>query len=545
VPFRSKAEARAAARKGGLARAAKRRAKSAPPAPFGGTILDAMDAAELTGPTWCAWRTFWRAVYALPMDAADLERFARHTGRAAPPVAPVREGWLVVGRRGGKSRSAALAALYQGIRRDYTQLLAPGERGIVPVLAADRLQARRTLAYLKGLVRLPAFAPFVGRVLKDHVELRTGAEIRVYSASYRTVRGATLCGVIAEEVAFWLSDETGANPDSEILQALRPGMATVPGALLLGLSTPYAAKGEIYKAHTRFFGTDDPAGLAWNADTLTMNPTVDPGVIAGAFADDALAAASEYGSDGHVQFRRDVECLFDAEAVRAVTVSDRRELPPVEGMRYVAFVDPSGGSADSFTLAIAHRHDGRAVLDLLRERRPPFSPEDVVTEYSAIMKGYRVAEVRGDRYAGEWPRERFRGHGIRYVPSARVKSDIYLELLPLVNAGRCELLDLPRLAAQLIGLERRVARGGKDSVDHPPGGHDDVANAAAGALVLCGGTTARVGMMPWFPGMPEPGGPRQPQAAAGCWPPRGPQRVNVQSDPDLGPDPDPMAPEAA
>jgi len=46
---------------------------------------------------------------------------------------------------------------------------------------------------------------------------------------------------------------------------------------------------------------------------------------------------------------------------------------PVPGVGYAAFVDPSGGSADSMTLAIAHADkDGRAVLDAVRERRPPF-----------------------------------------------------------------------------------------------------------------------------------------------------------------------------
>lgn len=126
-----------------------------------------------------------------------------------------------------------------------------------------------------------------------------------------------------------------------------------------------------------------------------------------------------------------------------------------------------------------------------------------MADYAATLTSYRVTEVTGDRYAGEWPRERFQVHGIRYVPSARVKSDLYRELLPAVNAARCELLDVPRLAAQLVGLERRVARGGKDSVDHAPGGHDDVANAVAGALVLAGagGTTARDARLPWFPGM--------------------------------------------
>lgn len=45
------------------------------------------------------------------------------------------------------------------------------------------------------------------------------------------------------------------------------------------------------------------------------------------------------------------------------------------------------------------------------------------------------------------------------------------------------MLNLPRLSAQLCGLERRTARSGKDSIDHAPGGHDDLVNAVAGVLV--------------------------------------------------------------
>ena len=124
------------------------------------------------------------------------------------------------------------------------------------------------------------------------------------------------------------------------------------------------------------------------------------------------------------------------------------------------------------------------MLDLVREVHPPFSPDAVVSEFAATLKAYRCSTVTGDRYAGEWPRERFRVHGIRYEPSSKTKSDLYAELLPLLNSGGVELLDVKRLGAQLIGLERRTARGGRDSIDHAPRGHDDVVNAAAGALVL-------------------------------------------------------------
>jgi len=44
-------------------------------------------------------------------------------------------------------------------------------------------------------------------------------------------------------------------------------------------------------------------------------------------------------------------------------------------------------------------------------------------------------------------------------------------------------LDHPRLTAQLCALERRTARGGRDSIDHSPGAHDDIVNAAAGSIV--------------------------------------------------------------
>jgi hypothetical protein len=64
--------------------------------------------------------------------------------------------------------------------------------------------------------------------------------------------------------------------------------------------------------------------------------------------------------------------------------------------------------------------------------------------------------------------------------------DIYREFLAPLNARRCLLLDHPRLITQLCGLERRTARGGRDSIDHAPLAHGDCANSAAGVLVLVG-----------------------------------------------------------
>ena len=99
------------------------------------------------------------------------------------------------------------------------------------------------------------------------------------------------------------------------------------------------------------------------------------------------------------------------------------------------------------------------------------------------MAEVELGTVRGDRYAGEWPREAFRRHGIVYQAADKTKSELYKDLAPRVNSGEVDLLDDPRLVAQLVGLERRTSRGGRDSIDHAPGSHDDLANAAAGVLV--------------------------------------------------------------
>ena len=105
----------------------------------------------------------------------------------------------------------------------------------------------------------------------------------------------------------------------------------------------------------------------------------------------------------------------------------------------------------------------------------------MIDDLSVLLKTYRIAHVHGDRYAGEFPRELFRKRSIAYQCAEKPKSDLYRDLLPLLNSGRIVLPKSERLVNQLCGLERRVSRSGKDSIDHGPGSHDDLANAVAGA----------------------------------------------------------------
>ena len=449
-------------------------------------ILEALNSiftAWFRGESWEAWKAFLAGLFGLPMSDAQAEIFRRHTGRASLPTEPAREGWLVVGRRGGKSLVAALVAVFLACFRDYSAHLGPGERATIMVLAADRRQARTIMRYVSGFFdAVGVLRALVANQTKEGIELTNRVSIEIHTASFRSTRGYTLAAVIADEIAFWRSEES-ANPDTEIINALRPGLSTIPGALLLCISSPYARRGALWQAYSRHFGKDGDRVLVWQADSRSMHPGLDPAFIEEAYLEDEASAAAEYGAE----FRRDIEGFVSREAVADCVCDSRRELPYCRSFRYLTFVDPSGGSADSYTMAIAHREDeGRVVLDVLREHKPPFSPEAVTAEYAELAAAYNCDQVRGDRYAGEWPREQFRKAGIEYLPADRNKSEIYRDLLPLLNSGKAELLDNPRLISQLCSLERRTARGGRDSIDHAPNAHDDLVNAAAGALVFAG-----------------------------------------------------------
>jgi hypothetical protein len=182
-----------------------------------------------------------------------------------------------------------------------------------------------------------------------------------------------------------------------------------------------------------------------------------------------------------------LEAYVLREAVESCISLGVRERAPLNTVSYVGFVDPSGGSSDSMTLAIGHLDFNRetVIIDCVREAKPPFSPEIVTAEFCAVLATYRVSSIQGDRYGGAWPVEQFAKYGVIYLPAEKTKSAIYVDLLPLVNSRRVDLLDHQKTINQLIGLERRTARGGASSIDHPPGQHDDLINVVAGVCSIC------------------------------------------------------------
>jgi hypothetical protein len=446
----------------------------------------------LAGDSWFAWRVLLVAAMGEELTEEERVVFTALTGREREPPQRVEELLCVIGRRGGKSRAVATLACYLSGLCQHN--LVAGERGVCLCIAPDTGQAAITLEYCAAAFeQSPMLSALVSRRSSDAIELTGNVSVEVRAASFRRLRGPTYIAVIADECAFWYSDEFSSNADTEILTSVRPGLATTSGPLIL-VSSPYARKGEVWETYRRHYGASgDALILVAQGASRDLNPSLPQAVVDRALERDRPAAEAEYLA----KFRTDIESFVSYE-VAAAAIGGHVEMTPLADVKkYFAFCDPAGGSgSDSFTLAIAHLEGDRTIIDVVRERRPPFSPETTIAEFCDLLKSYRVRRVMGDRFAGEFPREQFLKRNIAYRVCDRSKSDLYTDLLPLLNSGRITLPKNDRLLNQLVGLERRVSRAGRDSIDHVRNGHDDCVNACAGVAFAIAAAHAQRNRVP-------------------------------------------------
>jgi hypothetical protein len=250
--------------------------------------------------------------------------------------------------------------------------------------------------------------------------------------------------------------------------------------MLVGISTPYRRSGLLYSKFKRHFGKTDDDVLVIRAPTRLLNPTIPQSVVDAALVEDPAAARAEWLAE----FRDDIAGWLATEVIEDAVDNGVIVRPPLTNIQYTGFVDPSGGARASYTCAVAHlEEDEIAVLDCLLEIKPPFNPASATKQIADLLRSYGLQDCIGDRYGATWVTSEFDRCGIWYKHSTRDRSAIYADTLPLFTSGRARLLDNRRLVSQFSALERKTSSMGKDRIDHGPGGHDDLCNAAAGALV--------------------------------------------------------------
>jgi hypothetical protein len=462
------------------------------------SIIDVLDDRELLGrwfkgESWDAWRAVLKAADALPMSERDLELF-RAVAERDPPTAPVKEMVVVAGRRAGKDSIASAIATHAALA-DYSAYLRPGERATILCLACDREQSQIVLRYVRGYFdKSPLLNAMITRETIDGLELVNNVELVVGTNDYRAVRGKGLACAVLDEAAFYPRDGS-ASSDTEVAAALMPGLAMLPNAKLVVISSPHMRSGLLYERWARSYGKNDPRCLVVRGGTRAFNSTFPQETIDQELELDPQRAGAEWLAEWRADLSGFIDReLWDACVDRGVVVRS-----PMDDVRYHAFCDASSGRSDSFVVAISHAEGKKAVLDAIMEWRAPFNAAQVVAEAAEFLRSYRLSEITGDRYAVGFVVSLFAENGVRYNESITIhkpgggtttldRSGIYIAFLPLLTSGRAQLLEHPRARAQAIALERRSLPSGQDKVGHPEGAaKDDVINAVAGALVCCGG----------------------------------------------------------
>lgn len=438
--------------------------------------------------TFGVWQVVDKALFGEPLTFAELAIWRGIAGGREAPTQQAAEAWLIMGRRSSKSAKAASLGVYLATfgneRFGFSRRLKPGERGVCQILATDKDTASVVFSYAAAMFEQPLLRQLVANKTADTIELKNGLAIEVVAATARRSRGRSTFAIILEEVAHWLGENRSVNPDSEIFNAVLPGTATMaPHAMVIGISSPLARSGLLHDKYERHFGKPGRT-LVVQVPTWIANPTLsqtDPeGIVARAYAADPIKASAEYGA----QFRSELNSLLDYAVIEAAIERGTYERPPLPHRTYHAFTDISGGRNDASTLGIAHMEGGRAVLDCLRTVAAPHEPAHAIADFATTLRAYGLRSVIGDNYAANFTAGAFADHGVEYTKSKLSRSELYLELLPLMNSHKVVIIDNAALIKELAGLERRAAGRGRDAVDHgrAKGSRDDRANVLAGAV---------------------------------------------------------------
>jgi hypothetical protein len=452
---------------------------------LGQMILDAMDDPNLflnhfqPAFSWRPHRVPIKVIFGLPLTAEETILFQESTGRSVPFKHWLNEAWLLVGRRSGKSSIFALIAVCVATFYDYRRYLRPGERPAVLILARTQAQADTILGYCAGLfAETPMLQPKVVKQRARSLDLDNGVRIAVHVSNFASIRGSTAVCVLCDEISFW-ADPKSRNPAREILAAVRKNIGTIPSGLILCASSIRARVGVSYDAFMQHHGNNNSNVMVWRSPTIAMNLSYRLETVQAAYDADHADAAAEYGSEW-----MDSVDGFLSEAVISAAF-DRGRVSSVQSPNHVyhAYVDVSGGIADAAVICVGHQEAGRIIIDRIEIAKAPHNPEVVAQQFADVLSTFSLSRVTGDQYAGLWPAASYARHGISYIEAQKNKSQIYEECEVLFTSHRIELPENEQLETELRQLESRPTSTGK-KIDHPPGAHDDCANAALGCAWL-------------------------------------------------------------
>jgi hypothetical protein len=444
------------------------------------TIIDFIKVFDLMGkikisPAQCA---ILKSFYGLLLDDIELDIFKRGTGRELYIPTEHSELTLIAGRQSGKtSVVAASIGLFEAFQ-DHD--VPPGQRAYVLIIAPVLEQASTAFRFIsRYILNSPILSQSVLKLKQNEIELKNGVVIACRACSYSSVRGVPVICTILDELAFWRHKDNSANPESEVIAAIRPAMATLSNTKLIKISTPFRKEGTLW---SEFQYRGQLPYYVWQVTSEEMNPT-----ISKSFLDKARAADEDTFRREHLAEFVDSNCEWIAsELLEHCIMHGRRELPRVFHGTYAAAIDPAFQSND-FGFAILHRSDRGdvSVACALRWTGTKAIHLDfamVCEQIRMKLDQYGINSLVGDQYCFAMLKQHFSRLNIFYRElsfGTGTRGSLFGNLRQLIIQRKIAIIDDPELLHQLRSLEEIRTANGNIDIRPARSSKDDVAIAVA------------------------------------------------------------------
>ena len=449
-------------------------------------ILEFIESAEWVGDRSLSLlqKNCLKSVYGGRLTKNEQARIKHYTGKEELSLRGYNEADFIIGRKGGKSdKLASNIGIYEAVHGGHEKKLSVGERGYVVVIAQNLNTAQVVFRYIKAkLLRSPRMKPMIENVKAKEIDLTNGITIATIPCNNVAIRGLAVCCCICDEVGFWRSNKTGANPDYEIINAIKPAMATFDNPKLIKISSPYTKQGVLHDDFDKRRQHEDI--IIWNVPTWEMNPSISKKFFEDEKKKDYHNFQREYGAN----FADSISVFLPPITINAAVAKGITRRQYQIGKSYFAAIDPAFKS-DLFTFTIAHIEAGNriqfdVIIGFKGSPSVPLNMEATIVRITETLKEFDIRKVSGDQYCAAPVKQQFAKHNVFYEQvsfTPATKREIYENLKSLFLSAKVELLDHPQSVAELKSVEKRLTALDNIQISKPKHGNtgDDYADVIA------------------------------------------------------------------
>lgn len=375
-----------------------------------------------------------------------------------------------VGRRGGKSTTMCRVAVAEVMYGDH--VIPPGDRGVVAFVSTKLDEAKGRLGTIKELLEALGVPYREGSSEVSVSVMGRERVFRCYAANYRTAVGMTCIGIVADEVARWRDDKSGANPAREVIASMRPAMSTMPHAKIFLISSPLSTRDYHYE---EFEGGTNEHTLCIQAPTWVANPTLTEEWTKQEEPDEGTWRR-EYAA---IPMPGGERFFFDERAIGTSVTDVLYE--PQPGDELVAGAD-FAFNRDSSALAVyAFTTRGTFEPVCVHELAPDgaaLQPSRVVGTFGGILEQHGVKCVMADGHYKESIREYLTKHDVILLDAPLDVPLTYIRFRALLHGGRVKLPNDRSLVEDMRNITSRTTSSNRVSMQLPrSSGHADLVSA--------------------------------------------------------------------